>query len=253
MDQAQVSQPCALCGAMRKLEQSHIVPQFVYRWAQPMSGMHDFPNAQPRAMLCGNCEDRFSVFESEFARRVFHPFTAKSILSAKYLAWLRKFAASVCWRIIEEGVATNTLGDGSARWTPELSSCRETWRHYLMGQRPDVGAHHLHLLPWPGSDLKEGRVGPALDAVLRLPKSIPAKAADPTLHPIERQIFFSDLGSFVYAKLGPLVLLGLITDFSPQHWRGTRLNAEGKLKPRDVSVPDYCRDFLDARVRHNSR
>ncbi len=220
--------PCALCGARGKLEQSHIIPQFVYRWAKTRAGQHDIPPGPTRPMLCGACEDEFSFYESEFARHVFHPLAAGTRPSTKYGAWLRQFAASVCWRIIEESLVEARLGSFQGRWTAELAACRETWHHYLSGQRPDVGGHHLHLLPW---------------AAL-------ASGADAGLQPrIESEVSGSDHAAFVYARLGPVILLGLIADPDPKPWRGTRINAEGKLKPRDVAVPDRYRDYLLSRTR----
>jgi hypothetical protein len=171
-------------------------------------------------MLCGECEDRFSAHESEFARRVFHPFAATGVLSAKYAAWLRQFAASVCWRILEERIATDGLNHFAGRWTAELAATRETWQDYLNDRRPDVGGHHLHLLPGPSS----GRPGVCADVVC------------------------TDSEAFVFARLGPFGLFGLISDSASTEWRGTRINAEGKLKPRDVLIPARHRNCLDSRT-----
>lgn len=224
-DHSATARPCTLCGVPRKLEQSHIIPQFVYRWANretlEKGGVQVGPT---RPMLCGPCEDSFSFHESEFARHVFHPFAASSTLSAKYGAWLRKFAASVCWRILEESLAKNPPARLPDRWAPELASCRGAWRRYLMAKRPDVGTHHLHLL--------------TSAALPRL-----------SLHTIEGDVLCGEHGAFVYAKLGPIILLGLIADPSPGQWAGTRINAEGKLKSRDVFVPVPCLDSIVSAAR----
>jgi len=168
-------------------------------------------------MLCRDCEDLFGVNESEFAREVFHPFAARLLLSANYGSWLRKFSASVCWRILESRPVDDPSGSLSGRWSQELASCRETWRLYLTGKRPDVGAHHLHLMPWNGVE----------------------DATDARLHAIGMSVNFTDDAAFVCAKLGPILLAGLIADPVPGLWRGTRINAEGKLKRCDRVVPDY--------------
>ena len=236
-------EPCALCGANRKLERSHIIPQFVYRWAQEKAGKNEVPDGPTRRMLCGRCEDAFSFYESEFARHVFYPLAGGAILSAKYGAWLRKFATSVCWRILEESLAGNSTGRLPARWAPEVASCRETWRRYLTGKCPDVGGHHLHLLPWNAVVGREGRVGPALAAVPRLPTSSPATAGD-IQHVITMDVSGNDHDAFVYAKLGPVILLGLMADSAPKEWDGTRINAEGKLKPHPVIIPERYRDTI---------
>jgi len=215
---------CALCGSPRKLEQSHIIPQFVYRWAKTTG--HEIPRGSTRAMLCGECEDLFSAQESEFARLVFHPVAAGSPLSAKYGGWLRKFAASVCWRILEERGALDGLAGFTGRWAGEAASCRAAWRDYLLGRRPDVGPHHLHLLP----------VGTLPDGVRRASGVAPAYGTN-LAGLVASDVCCTDSEAFVGARLGPVVLVGLIADPNPQLWRGTRINAEGKLKPRDVGVP----------------
>jgi hypothetical protein len=187
-------------------------------------------------MLCGHCEDLFSSHESEFARLVFHPFADRSTLTAKYGGWLRKFAVSVCWRILEEYTLENRLGHFQGRWTADLVSCRETWKRYLSGKLPDVGRHHVHLLPWNGVTGAEGvELSASLNPHLR--------------RTIEMDVPCSDRDSFVYAKLGPLLLFGLIADPDPKQWRGTRINAEGKLKSRDIAVPGEFSNYVAARTR----
>lgn len=222
------SRPCALCGGQRKLEQSHVIPQFGYRWAAQAAGKGERSAGPTRPMLCGECEDLFSSYESEFARRVFHPLAIRSILNAKYTAWLRQFAASVCWRILEVRVAENQLRHFKGRWSSELVSCRDTWRRYLTHQRPDVGEHHLHLL--------------TLNEIGGAPVPSPFQ---PT---VESEVHCTDAAALVCARLGPVLLIGLIADPAPREWQGTRINAEGKLKPRDVVIPATYRDFILSRA-----
>ena len=243
---------CALCGAATKLELSHIIPQFVYRWQR--KGVEDGTVKRPatdrriqdgpsRQMLCGHCEDLFSFYESEFARLVFHPFTTSGLLMAKYGAWLRKFAASVCWRILEETLAKNPLGHVSGRWASEVASCREMWKQYLSGKIPDIVGHHVHLLLLNDVVIAEGAATSADPAQGR----DWGRAGPPGFVrqcSIEMDVSSFDHEAFVYAKLGPIILFGLIADSDPKQWRGTRINVEGKLKPREVLIPARYRDYL---------
>ena len=208
-------------------------------------------------MLCGSCEDLFSRHESKFARLVFHPLAAKASLNAKYGGWLRKFAVSVCWRILEEGISSNELEHFAGRWTSSLASCRDTWKRYLTGKRPDIVGHHVHLLTW--SDIR-GRATPlgppraSHDAFTGhvLPSEIQTRhdswADVEGRSSIQNAIFCSDREAFIYAKLGPIILLGLIADPDPAQWHGTRINAEGKLKPREMIVPAAYREYLRSRM-----
>jgi hypothetical protein len=258
-DQISPVQPCALCGAATKLELGHIIPQFVYRWRRKVvedgtlkppatdRRIHDGPSRQ---MLCGHCEDLFSFYESEFARLVFHPFTTSGLLLAKYGAWLRKFAVSVCWRIFEEALVKNSLNHFDGRWASEMASCREMWRQYLSGNIPDIGGHHVHLLPSPDVLIAEGAVTSADPALGRdlswVGPQGPTRLA--RQHSIEMDVSSSDREAFVYAKLGPIILFGLIADADPKQWRGTRINAEGKLKLREIFIPERYRDYILSRV-----
>jgi hypothetical protein len=159
---------------------------------------------------------------------VFHPLVASGTLAVKYSAWLRKFAASVCWRILEESFLENRLDHFHARWIPELSMCRETWWRYLNGKQPDVGGYHVHLL------------------CEVLPRTaIGTNAGD--FCSIEKDVFCGNREAFVYARLGPIILFGLIADPDPARWRGTRINAEGKLKPRDIFIPAQYREYIFSR------
>src|SRR5260370_1622941 len=99
---------CALCRAVGPLCGSHIIPAFVARWlketsvtgflrgvTQPNRRAQDFPT---RRLLCGMCEQRFSVWEAKFAEGVFRPFHDGVRLVFRYEEWLLKFAASLAWR-----------------------------------------------------------------------------------------------------------------------------------------------------------
>ena len=238
--------PCALCGTIAPLEVSHIIPQFVYRWLKETSGtgyLRFGPAINRRVqdgtavpMLCGTCEDRFSVWETKFARLVFHPFVSGSLGVVKYDDWLLKFAVSVCWRILEDGHRDNRLGHFRGRWATQLPSCRETWKQFLLRTRADVGEHHVHMLRWDGVT---GGEGPAL----------PTNINRYLRRAVEMDVACSDDEAFVYAKLGPIFLLGMIDYPGPRQWRGTRIYLEGKIKPGDFLAPAQYRDFIFRRAR----
>jgi hypothetical protein len=207
------SPPCALCSSVAKLEQSHVIPQFVYR------GLGQ-PGGPTRPLLCGACEDRFSLWESTFARDVFHPLVAGKPVPVKYGPWLSKFAASVCWRILENARREHQLANCA---TTDVGICLKTWSDFLRGRRSDVGAHHLHLVA--ESD-ESGR------------------GFMPRRSTIESEVTADNGAAWVGAQLGPLVLFGLIRDDAPGQWSGTRIHAEGKLKPRVQVIPERYQAHL---------
>ncbi|WP_438483027.1 hypothetical protein [Oleiharenicola lentus] len=183
-----------------------------------------------RRMLCTDCEAAFGRYESEFACKVFHPFAERNSVVTKYGDWLRKFATSVVWRIGEDFCAARQLDARAQSQNAEFTSAQDIWRRYLLGQRPDVGSHELHLLPWSaiaGSDISGQR------------------------ETIEGVIHQDEHGGFIYAKLGPFIVFGVVVGLTSDDWQGTRINAEGKLKPREWRIPARYRDF--ALSRENAR
>jgi hypothetical protein len=209
---------CALCGDQAKLEKSHIVPRFVYRALQVADG-------PTRSLLCGECEDAFSGYESRFARVVFYPLRADSRLGAKYEKWLLQFSASVCWRILEEHLAASPAGLAESRGAAPIASCRDTWRQFLVGKRSNVDEHPIHLL---------------------------IADQNPAAETVGMEVVSHEGESFVYARLGPIILFGLITDPDRAQWQGTRVHLEGKLKPRETVVPGRYHDYLLARANRHS-
>jgi len=74
---------CRLCRATKELQESHILPGFVFRWKKETSatGYLRFgqqPNLRVQDgvklhLLCRECERRFNNWETEFANRIFTP------------------------------------------------------------------------------------------------------------------------------------------------------------------------------------
>ena len=75
---------CRLCETKARLEESHIIPAFVYKWlkASAAASFMRFgtqPNKRvqdgfKRFWLCGKCEDTLNGWETKFANKVFSPF-----------------------------------------------------------------------------------------------------------------------------------------------------------------------------------
>lgn len=111
--------PCKLCGAIANLEQSHILPAFVFRWMKDTSatGYLRFggkPNCRAqdgerRYWLCRGCETRLCQWETEFAAQVFHPLISDGGQRIPYQEWMLKFAVSVSWRVLSLFVEDNRL------------------------------------------------------------------------------------------------------------------------------------------------
>lgn len=219
-------EPCRLCGDFDRLIRGHVIPQFVYRAYvfTTATGLdrraHDGPT---RPMLCRRCEGEFSRHESEFARELFHPLRKNREVRVTYRAWLREFAASVCWRILDTASPETVRASALERWSAELATTRDVWRDFLNGRRRDLGSHHLHLIAWS-----------------------PNSGAPTDPQPIGMDVVDSEHDAFVVARLGLIILVGVIHESDPEAWQGTRLQAGGRVKPRDWAIPQRVRAYLMA-------
>lgn len=100
---------CALCKTDGVLEESHIIPKFVFRYLKKTAfgnmRSSENPNlimqdSEKHYMLCGNCEDKFSLAEMEFSKSIFYPFQNHNKNNFQYDKWLYYFITSVNWRCL---------------------------------------------------------------------------------------------------------------------------------------------------------
>jgi uncharacterized protein YlaI len=94
---------CKLCGTKGELEESHFIPKFVGKWIKKTSitgylREHNEPHKRAQDIakeywLCGECEDKFSAWETKFANAVFHPFVNGKTSVASYDSWMSKFCS----------------------------------------------------------------------------------------------------------------------------------------------------------------
>ena len=102
---------CALCKKENTiLEESHIIPKFVFRriikksptgfMRNPLNPNERLQDGDKQYLLCGDCEDLFNVSETLFANKVFHLYKAGNLKEFKYEKWLNFFISSVSWRTL---------------------------------------------------------------------------------------------------------------------------------------------------------
>lgn len=154
---------CALCCFEKELQDSHLVPDFVYRRLQKTVNGHDHPitikdgNAFQSSrqlkyhLLCFDCEQIFSKYETYFGRITAHnlqilktnisvyadPNISHGVLSEDIdTNQIVKFGASIIWRfsVLSQGV--------------KLGKYEEAFRKYLIGEAdfPSNAAIHIALV-----------------------------------------------------------------------------------------------------------
>src|ERR1700722_399075 len=139
--------PCGLCSNARPLRRSHLVSEFIERRLKLDAGTPFLRTANPnqrvqggprKRLLCGDCEDRFSAAEDEFAREFYHPTLDGNRLEIVWTRGLARFLASITWRNL-----IDTLGSGRAHSldyrledVARMRSSEERLRHYLLDAIP---------------------------------------------------------------------------------------------------------------------
>ena len=149
---------CALCHENKELELSHIIPKFVIRHLKKTSfgAIRNMENpnkviqdGEKHYLLCGDCEDLFSVYETKFANMLFYPYMNNGIKDFAYDEDTYYFLTSVSWRSLyldildfvehsqEVGLDINTLEN--------LVQKEKGMRDYLLGIESDIAnlEHHI--------------------------------------------------------------------------------------------------------------
>ena len=97
----------ASTGAVKELQESHILPRFVFRWLKETSATGYLRSGQQPNLrvqdglklhlLCQDCKQRFNHWGTQFANEIFHPMTQGTAERASY-GPLLLFWVSVSWR-----------------------------------------------------------------------------------------------------------------------------------------------------------
>lgn len=150
--------PCALCRISYCEEQSHVIPAFVIKYLKrtsptgylrgtsgPNQRLTDGPKHE---LLCGACEDRFSVWEGRFARQIWRPLTEGRLGSEafEYGGWLARFAVSVTWRALTSMLQRGQGGASSLDARRSIDRALQVWAQFLRGERHDLGAHSVQMI-----------------------------------------------------------------------------------------------------------
>lgn len=239
---------CRLCNAEATLQHSHILPAFVFRWMRESSGggylrLGMTPNRRvqdglKRHWLCVDCEELFSRAETDFANKVFYPYTSDSSSRIIYGEWLLRFCVSVSWRALQfykEEISLNSFG---ADVTSRITEAEAAWKAFLLAQRQHPGPFRQHLLPFDAIESITFRqdLSPNLNRYL--------------MCTTDMDLCEGKTASFVYSKLGRFVILGFIRQDRPNQWQGSRVHLRtGQIEPRKYTINRGLFDYLNARAR----
>lgn len=238
---------CRLCGNHRELQHSHIIPGFAFRWMRDTSGSGYIrtglaPNLRvqdglKRYWLCADCEAILNRFETQFATKIFHPYSSGTAVRFRYGRWLLRFCASVSWRVLLLHREESCIKDYPPEMLARFDQAETMWKDVLLQNKPHPGAFEQHLLP--------------LDAIESYTGSgLPPNINRYLMRVIDMDVVHGGNVAFVYSKFGRFIILGFARLDHPKQWVGTKVHAtEGILEPRKYTMPRQLIEYLSSKAR----
>ncbi len=218
---------CRLCGHQPAIQNSHVIPAFVFRAIKGDSSTGFFRNpyninrrvqdGDKTQLLCADCEQRFACAEQQFASDIFLPFHQNDRDDFSYGAWLHYFLTSLAWRtlVLElPGFQSDLASPNEA--VVQLGDSCETMRKYLMGESSLASCIQNHIVVWAAGHEASSQLAAAGPNVL-----------------IRRSAFGYTVLTTVHGYSGVLhnlagIMCFLIINGHPRdNWIGTNVNASG--------------------------
>ena len=228
---------CRLCGSTGELQNSHIIPKFVFRWQKKTSPTGYLRTGRTvdrrqqdgftQKMLCVNCEGDFSFVENRFKINIFDNATQKRQSKFSYDSWLSRFALSVVWRATQMEQFEATLSpklDAQSKALLDIAVLH--WRRQLLGEAKNYGRFPLHIFEhWQLHDAQHKAIPGNWNRYLNRHSVIRLVKNEPTA------LFL------VYVKMGPVTVFGQISK-PKRKWEGTRINTiKGFYNSAKVRLP----------------
>lgn len=146
---------CALCRDKKEIKLSHIVPKLVGRNLKKTSigaiRSTENPNKviqdiEKHYLLCGDCEEKFSLNETWFANNIFYPYLKGKKDEFDYDERLHYFLISLSWRSLYLDIMDLVQnGDVQLDTINHLIKSESIMRNYLLGKRSDVDYIENHI------------------------------------------------------------------------------------------------------------
>jgi hypothetical protein len=225
---------CRLCGTAGLLRLSHILPRFVFRFQRDTSAAairsHLNPNrpvqdSRKLRFLCGECEERFSAWETAFKREIYDPYHAGRLVELKYDSWLLKCAVSLSWRALK-ATTQEWVDHIPADVQTAAAKAEPVWRDFLLDRRENPGGFPQYLF--------------LLEPL--------ANSSDPNL-PINFASYVQRVGAtgiwndpvrrciFTFCMMCSIAVVGVVSARTLRSW-GERLRVRrGILRPNSGAVP----------------
>lgn len=144
---------CKLCNSFGKIENSHIIPNFIHKWTKKTSytgniRTSDVPNKPDQGgykeyMLCSKCEQLFSTWEKYFAETHFEPCINENIVNS-YDIRLSKFAVSLAWRVLINFRNKKKFNKFPLSTVENINISEKIWKNYLLSKTDEFNDNIKH-------------------------------------------------------------------------------------------------------------
>lgn len=237
---------CKLCQENSKIENSHIIPKFIGRWLKNTSGTgylravkadgnsERSQDLSKVPLLCKDCEERISEFETFFANTIFYPLKNNKLQSIPTDERIGKFAVSVSLRVIWVLLEIEDLV--ALKWKEKILELEKEWRNYIWGNTPFVkGSNTHHILFHSKNLLKVG-----------LPNH-----PNLILHLLRSSVFqiFEIFGKvYVSSHMAGIHVISMISPANLPVSRGTQVYPEqefGNILPCGIGWGGYFQNILE--------
>jgi hypothetical protein len=224
------------------LEESHVIPSFVYKWIKGSSGNGFLrfgmePNKRVQDghkfyWLCGECEDKLNEWETLFAKEIFHPFNKGTKNHVNYGPWFLKFCVSVSWRVLNFFIEEADLDHFPTNLQQSARDAHSVWKEFLLDKLPHPGPHQQHFLPL---DVIESFTHPGM----------PPNINRYILRTVDLDAVFGGNNAFVYSKMGRFLVIGFLNMKRPRDWQGTLVHVRnGIIMPQSYTIPAQFGDYF---------
>lgn len=247
---------CALCEINPREEDSHIIPSFVFRWLKRTSAtgfLRSTGNINQRIqdgekypLLCRQCEDAFSVWETAFANEVFFPLTEASRLENRgvnksifYGKYTLPFCVSVLWRALHYLWIDNSYQNESleADFKSRLKPAYDRWQQFLLKKVPHPGGFNVHI--FPVDTIESGH----------LPGN-PGSINMYLVRGVDMNLIYNEVRGHVCVKLPYMIILGRIFDLEPKFGESSRIRVQkGMIGHKNLKITGDVWNFLFTRSR----
>lgn len=249
--QTESNRRCALCGKTSPLQESHIVPRFVWRWLKKTSALGGLrvgaaPNKVvqdgiKKHLLCWECEQRFQRWETAFAEEVFVPFHEHEVGEFQYGPWLAKFAVSISWRVLMFHKLEGALSNFPPHLIPKIDAALVTWRDFLLHAISNPGRFEQHILPFDPLLLVD---------LIRDRGDLPKNINRYLMRSVDVHVAPAQNKAIVYAKMCRVMLVGFIEMPHPKHWHGTKIHiSKGTLGNEKYLIPRTFGHYIRQRAK----